>query len=224
MLYVIGDEDDEKRHRMHCSKAKIGPTLASIKGLTELSRFNEDKDVIVEVKGNSKHKLPTHQQDAIDSLMSVVQDELGCEARFTQTSDCETVLLYLQGKSVLACLVTMPIHPSKLVLMSDTITSTEVIVALSSSSSADENISPPHTNSVEPENRPTSTTLGVKLIWTAAIARRQGLAGRLLDAARKSFEFGRVVKREHIGFSQPTTEGLALALSYCRRPTIWGFA
>ena len=246
MLYVVGDVDDEKRHSVYCSKAKAGPTIAT-KGLSELARFNDDKDAIFELKGN-KQKRSTHQQEAIDTLMGVVQAELGSEAGFVSDSDA-SIMLYVRDKVVLACLVSQSVHPSKLVAMSATRTSTDVNIHLpaaaaaaaaaagvGSAASGGSNGAGPdtgpdpgaasrdHDDPLLLPPPPTSTTLGIKLIWTAAGARRQGLAGHLLDAARKSFEFGRLVRREHVAFSQPTTHGLALALAYCRRQFIWGYA
>jgi len=250
MLYVVGDVDDEKRHSVYCSKAKAGPTIAT-KGLSELARFNDDKDAIFELKGN-KQKRSTHQQEAIDTLMGVVQEELGSEAGFVSDSDA-SIMLYVRDKVVLACLVSQPVHPSKLVAMSATRTSTDVNIHLPAAAAAagvesagsggsnsaqtgpgpDPGTDPgsgpgaasrDHDDPLLLPPPPTSTTLGIKLIWTAAGARRQGLAGHLLDAARKSFEFGRLVRREHVAFSQPTTHGLALALAYCRRQFIWGYA
>ena len=245
MLYVVGDVDDEKRHSAYCSKAKAGPTIAT-KGLSELARFNDDKDAIFELKGN-KQKRSAHQQEAINSLMGIVQAELGSEAGFVSDSDA-SIMLYVRDKVVLACLVSQPVHPSKLVAMSATRTSTDVNIQLPAAAAAAAAVEPAtsggsnsaeadpgvgagigaatrdHGDSLLLPPPPTSTTLGIKLIWTAAGARRQGLAGRLLDAARKSFEFGRLVRREHVAFSQPTTHGLALALAYCRREFIWGYA
>jgi hypothetical protein len=232
MLFVVGDVDDEKRHNSFCSKSKAGPVMTSIKGLTELARFEDDKDVIVEIK--AKHKRSQHQQDAIDSLMQVVQAELGSEAGFvsahpdgSQCQERETLLLYLRDKVVLACIVTQPVHPSKIVAMSASVTSTEVDIALPAG--------PALGGATESENKkpqenaaaaapPSATTLGIKLMWTARAARKQGHCRRLLDAARKGFEFGRVVRREHVAFSQPTADGLALALAYCGRDSIWGYA
>lgn len=66
--------------------------------------------------------------------------------------------------------------------------------------------------------------LGVKLMWTAAKHRRQRVAQRLLDAARKSMVYGTVVQVESIAFSQPTEDGLAFAQAYCRRKRILAYA
>ena len=280
MLYVVGDVDDEKRHASFCSKAKAGPSLTSIKGLTELARFDDDgRDaVVVEVK--SKHKRTQHQQDAIDALMQAVQAELGSEAGFCSSITSpgsgpdgssssssrgvggggggETLLMYVRDRVVLACAVIQAVPPARLVALSAAVTATDVDIALPGAlpgagaalhaspaprPAAESTPAEPNPNSDPapatapgpaagpaagpgpgPGQPPSTPTLGIKLVWTAAAARRQGLAARLLDAARRSFEFGRLVRREHVAFSQPTAAGLGLALGYCRCEWVWGYA
>lgn len=66
--------------------------------------------------------------------------------------------------------------------------------------------------------------LGVKLMWTSAAHRRQRVAQRLLDAARKNMVYGTVVSMESIAFSQPTENGLAFAQAYCKTERILAYA
>lgn len=222
MLYLIGDIDDEKRHSTFCSKIKCGPTLPSLKGLSILTTFNNEQDTIIEIKP-TKQRRP--QQDAIDAIMKIVETELGSDETYSASalSDSGTagesgsILLYTRNKAVLGCLVTQQVSPGCLVALSKTVRTTDVNVPLPSDTS-----SPP--DDAAPSCMPTSTTLGVRLIWTLNTARRQGIAGRLIDAARQCFEFGRVVPRGHVAFSQPTNDGLDLALGYCRKDEVWGFA
>lgn len=53
--------------------------------------------------------------------------------------------------------------------------------------------------------------LGVSRIWTSTQQRKQGIARRLLDAARADFLYGMTVAKEKIAFSQPTASGQHLA-------------
>jgi ESCO1/2 acetyl-transferase/zinc-finger of acetyl-transferase ESCO len=225
MFYVVGDEEDEKRHLAFCTKAKAGPMLPTTKGLPVLATFNDEHDVIVEVKPG-KHKRPQHLQDSINAVLELVQTELGSEAHFVGDEE-ETSLLYLRDKRVLAALVVHAIQPSKLVALSASVTSTDVRISspgavVDKMTQAEAEAAQSNPMPATP-SRPPTTTLGVKLMWTGAGSRRAGLAGRLVDAARKSFEFGRIVRREHVCFSQPTSEGLAFGLSYCRSPSIWAY-
>ena len=215
MLFVIGDVDDEKRHQSFCSKTALGPTLASAKGFSTLATFDEGRDVVIAVKGGQKR---WHQPTAVDAILKVVQAELGSELDFA--SEAESVLLYLRGKSVLGCLVIEGVHPSKLVTLSATKTSTEAVV----STDDKENM---HVRSQADEGgrpKPNNVALGIKLVWVLGSSRRQGVAGRLIDTSRRTFEFGRIVNRDHVAFSQPTTDGLAMALAYSRSDCVWGYA
>lgn len=58
--------------------------------------------------------------------------------------------------------------------------------------------------------------MGVKLIWVNAAQRRQAVARRLLDSARKCFVYGTVVSTDKIAFSQPTQAGFEFACGYCQ--------
>lgn len=63
--------------------------------------------------------------------------------------------------------------------------------------------------------------MGVSRIWIARDLRRYGLAGELLDAARKCFVLGRPLKQEETAFSQPTESGLRLARKWYGNQSGW---
>jgi N-acetyltransferase len=57
-------------------------------------------------------------------------------------------------------------------------------------------------------------SLGVRLIWVVKQARRNGLAAKLLDAARGRFLISSTVAKSDVVFSQPSDDGLAFAFAY----------
>eukprot|EP00249_Psilotum_nudum_P018619 c26889_g1_i2 orf=877-2010(+) len=57
---------------------------------------------------------------------------------------------------------------------------------------------------------------GIKGIWVSRLERRKGIATKLLDAMRSSFSFGFVLQPLQCAFSQPTVDGKALAVNYCK--------
>lgn len=59
--------------------------------------------------------------------------------------------------------------------------------------------------------------LGVRQVWTSIRFRRQNIASRLVDCARKKFVFGRVAEKQNVLFSQPTSDGLQFAKAYVGR-------
>lgn len=56
--------------------------------------------------------------------------------------------------------------------------------------------------------------MAVRLIWVSAEHRRQGIASRLLDAAREHVVAGHVLQRRQLAFVQPTDAGCSLARAY----------
>jgi len=55
---------------------------------------------------------------------------------------------------------------------------------------------------------------GIRMMWTSQIARRKGVATKLMDCVRSQLAFGVVLSRDKIAFSQPTPEGTAFIQSY----------
>jgi hypothetical protein len=66
--------------------------------------------------------------------------------------------------------------------------------------------------------------LGVKVIWVSRAHRRQQIARELLDSARRCLVFGTVIPVSSVAFSQPTEDGFALAVSYCRSDSVLAYA
>ena len=149
------------------------------------------------------------------------------------------MLLYLKNKEVLGAAVTEPVLVKSLVTISSSMKTTDVNVNIKNPSMGQKIVVTPepkvdatYTGGNGCANAPAATfglgdvcslpskdTLGIKLIWVAKEARKQGIATKLIDCARKSFTYGFVVKKEHVAFSQPTDDGLALALRYTKKMT-----
>ncbi|KAL6312501.1 hypothetical protein AAG906_001807 [Vitis piasezkii] len=55
---------------------------------------------------------------------------------------------------------------------------------------------------------------GIRAIWVTPSNRRKHIASQLLDAVRKSFCMGFVLKSSQLAFSQPTSAGMELASNY----------
>jgi hypothetical protein len=66
--------------------------------------------------------------------------------------------------------------------------------------------------------------LGVKVIWVSRAHRREHIAHELLDCARRCLVFGTVIPVSSVAFSQPTEDGFALAVSYCRSDSVLAYA
>jgi N-acetyltransferase len=238
MLYVVGDVEDENRHMKNCSKVRDGLILKSLKGLKQIlvEDHSRSKPIgeIFEVRRSSVGSLPENIRIVIDT----VEDELGISADDIPTR-AEAIYLYtINGKTVVACLVAEEICQTSFVPLSESLTATEAVVekkgrreahkidqendpsiAANILSNADE----PHRilhGEVVSEKK---TTLGVRQMWVHKAHRRRGYMRALLDTARKHFLFGTVVMKSHVGYSQPTEDGLRFALGYSESDTVWGY-
>lgn len=69
-----------------------------------------------------------------------------------------------------------------------------------------------------------SRLMGVKLVWVHPTKRRQAVASRLLDTARRCFSYGAVISIDCVAFSQPTETGFAFASRYCQSDQILAYA
>ncbi|XP_053301261.1 N-acetyltransferase ESCO2 [Pleuronectes platessa] len=66
---------------------------------------------------------------------------------------------------------------------------------------------------------PEPAMCGISRIWVFSLARRQGVATRMLDTVRSSFTYGSHLTKEEIAFSDPTPDGKVFATKYCSTPT-----
>lgn len=66
---------------------------------------------------------------------------------------------------------------------------------------------------------PEPALCGISRVWVFSLARRQGIATRMLDTVRSTFMFGSYLTKEEIAFSDPTPDGKLFATKYCNTPT-----
>jgi N-acetyltransferase len=73
----------------------------------------------------------------------------------------------------------------------------------------------------EADKREHPAMLGISRIWTHRSERRNGVATKLLDAARTGFQPLFVVNKDKVAFSQPTELGASLARKWFGRDEGW---
>lgn len=66
---------------------------------------------------------------------------------------------------------------------------------------------------------PEKALCGISRIWVFNLARRKGIATRMLDTVRSTFMYGSHLTKEEIAFSDPTPDGKLFATKYCNTPT-----
>ena len=86
MLYVLGDHDDEQRHKQNCSKMRDGPILTSLKGLKVVAEVEDKrggKGSILEIRQMQCKGSHIHSSNAanfpvgIVDVLTLVNKELG---------------------------------------------------------------------------------------------------------------------------------------------------
>ncbi|XP_029352058.1 N-acetyltransferase ESCO2 [Echeneis naucrates] len=65
---------------------------------------------------------------------------------------------------------------------------------------------------------PEAAVCGISRIWVFSLARRQGIATRMLDTVRSTFTYGSHLTKEEIAFSDPTPDGKLFATKYSNTP------
>ncbi|XP_042359387.1 N-acetyltransferase ESCO2 [Plectropomus leopardus] len=65
---------------------------------------------------------------------------------------------------------------------------------------------------------PEQALCGISRIWVFSLARRQGIATRMLDTVRSTFSYGSHLTKEEIAFSDPTPDGKLFATKYSNTP------
>lgn len=142
----------------------------------------------------------TKRQKVADILWTVQVDLAAIELTQAQLNDCQ-IYLYIRNKRCIGALVAENISVAYRVMSSN---SNVMIHDTAHLVKSDDNI---QINKLEP----IKVTCGVSRIWVHKHHRRQGVAGKLLEAMRSSFIYGIELKWSQIAFSQPTQMGLALA-------------
>ena len=188
---------------------------------------------VLEVRWAERHRL---LQEPLRTVLERVQTELGSTLDLLQ-GPADAVLLLVRAQKVVACVVREAVSPRQLVSLSLSRTSVDVDITTDAAAARPGSSSPPPSGATvsaaeqgqggdteeEKVRRPHGDTLGIKLVWVHDKCRRSGVASRILDTARRTFEFGRTVKKEHVAYSQPTEAGLNLFLAYSKQDSIWGY-
>ncbi|KAL8598962.1 hypothetical protein ACOMHN_006772 [Nucella lapillus] len=62
------------------------------------------------------------------------------------------------------------------------------------------------------------TSVGIGRLWVYRPSRKRGIASRLLDCVRQWFEYGFVIPKSQLAFSDPTSDGRMFAAKYTGTP------
>lgn len=228
-FYLIGDEEDEKEHAKYC--AEMGQAVRC-----KFSKNNMPRKIHTFDKWATIVEFPPSDMKTDESLQKVaaqMKDDIGFDVD-TVDDENETLQLYiyLENGDILGVLLFERIvkHSAHAVFDRIAPAFTEVENLLHAQSTAIEPSLPSCSLSITPragfvdnvlqEDLPGEFNLGVRYIWVHKKWRRKGIASSLCDIARRNAEYGKVIKRSAVSFSQPTSCGVCFAVSYTKNASI----
>lgn len=241
LLYVPGVPDDVKRHAIHCRKQQEQrergiywrPSHRTTDNIYHLKNISGTKRTTNKLRTNTKtvrgsnsqrNKEPSLSSSASSSLwprlMDYVSKDMGLSTIYQQhqpRTNTSAFVYVPPGTSRVVGLVTVepisyayPVTSLRSLLpkhQSTTVSDIEKRTVPGADTKEQETSS----DSIQCKRK---AMLGVSLLWTHSSWRRQGIARRLLDAARQTAIFGLCVPKSQLAFSSPTQSGWALAQSY----------
>jgi len=152
----------------------------------------DDGGRIVLVRGHD----PAAHLHKVQQVLQLVQKEMSY-ARQATVLPQESCFLYVRNKHVVGLILVVSIKEAFRLIPGD---------------GGDDDVS-----DVKVSQKPTTAHLGVSLVWVQRALRRQKIATRLVEAARRHTIYGVHVPLDAVAFSQPTSLGHALARRVLQR-------
>ncbi|XAR51148.1 hypothetical protein NMG60_11005698 [Bertholletia excelsa] len=226
--YAAGDEGDEKLHKAFHKNYINGIQFKGWRNEREICMPSLKRGRILLVLDDD----PMPHKNKVQEVVKMMEMELGEGWIFHK--NCK-VYLFINSQRIAGCLVAEPTKMAYKVLLcskegspkcpdikerrtcptalqfGEVIFQREVIRKASSASDMSES----NLNGVilcEEEAVP--ALCGIRAIWVSPSNRRKRIASHLLDAARRTFCEGVTLELSQLAFSQPTSAGKALAISY----------
>ena len=160
-------------------------------------------------------------QDTISRVLNTVKEELGSTTDYIKGT--ETIYFYIHRQLVIGCLIIEKLDTStKLVLLSSEQSASDLMVSNDKTINNNEKPIENTKSDGSPTNHP---LVGIRQIWVDRKFRKQKVANKLVDDARKNFLYGVIIPRNGIAFSQPTSDGQAFGFAYTNNShNIWAYA
>ncbi len=197
MMWVQGAPDDEAQHEAFCSSFLKGIPFLGWRKERVAAEWPEDGRGegarVVEIRPND----PSKHLSKLKEVLKQADADMGFARRKEEVVK-QRAFIYISGKRVVGCILAEAINSERLLLKD-----------------AEHGSSTTEPQSKTAPDKETAAMVGIYQMWTHQSYRRKGIATRLLDTVRQRFVWGMNMGREALAFSQPTTDGLALAQAYC---------
>ncbi|PRQ44132.1 putative N-acetyltransferase ESCO, zinc-finger, N-acetyltransferase ESCO, acetyl-transferase [Rosa chinensis] len=228
VMYVTGDEEDEKAHK--------GFHNDYTRGIQFKGWCNERVVHSLKVGGGRILLVldgdPPAQRNKVEKVVTMMETELGSGWILPKLFK---VYLFVLSTRIVGCLVAEPITKAHKVLScavdgssgsASTATNKTKLTTLQfgeikfhrevirKAPSAPEPLNECFTGAIVCEKEAVPAVCGIRAIWVTPANRRKHIATHLLDALRKSFCMGFVLEHSQLAFSPLTSAGNALVSNY----------
>ena len=132
MFYILGDFEDEKRHKSFCEQSQKSLLLKGNideRQIVETLRGEDlgsvdDRIILIRGARSSKQKIDAA---SLNHILETVQAALGSSLDLMESAE-ESCLLYIRNKEVLGCIIVEPVAKRCLVSITNTMKTTDVNV------------------------------------------------------------------------------------------------
>ncbi|KAK8628887.1 hypothetical protein V6N13_009467 [Hibiscus sabdariffa] len=228
LKYSPGDEVDEQNHTLFHKNFTLGIQFKGWRNERVVHTSNGDRGRVVLVLDSD----PVAQRNKVQEVVKMMEAELGEGWIFHKL--CK-VYLFISSQRVAGCLVAEPIKEAFEVLSCSVGERREGATAKKARSSSGElqfgdivlrrevmKRAPSEVSqkgAILCRREGVGAACGIRAIWVTPSNRRKGIATELLEAVRKSFCRGCVIGKAEVAFSQPSSDGQALASNYTGTPS-----
>eukprot|EP00730_Choanoeca_flexa_P013132 TRINITY_DN4995_c0_g1_i2.p1 TRINITY_DN4995_c0_g1~~TRINITY_DN4995_c0_g1_i2.p1 ORF type:complete len:358 (+),score=56.77 TRINITY_DN4995_c0_g1_i2:140-1213(+) len=220
-IYSAGDPTDEKQHKALHDIAVNGEKFNNrVKDNLVVWRDVVNNHMIVMISSDQKGALAVKAslvRDRVDAILGCSLSPLGTAKTF----------LYIAQHRVVGCVVSRSITSAHRVVNQALASpaSTEDTQLLESQPSHSEldlsrEASDRERGLVECSASAEPAALGISKVWVLPSFRRQGIASRMLESARRHTLYGLHVPADQVAFTSPTANGRELAAKYTGRQGI----
>ncbi|NWX93882.1 ESCO2 acetyltransferase, partial [Nothoprocta pentlandii] len=197
MIYTAASPEDEAQHIQHHERFLEGLRYVGWKKERVVAEFWDGKIVLI-LPDDPKYAVKKAEdvREIVDNELGFKQVTLNCPAK------TKMYLFVSNEKMIVGCLVTESIKQAFRVL---------------SEAGAGQEV-PQQQRAWRCAAEPEPALCGVSRLWVFSLARRKGVARRMLDVARNTFMYGCYLSTDEIAFSDPTPDGKLFATRYCQTP------
>ncbi|KAM8810013.1 N-acetyltransferase ESCO2 [Eudromia elegans] len=203
MIYTAASPEDEAQHIQHHERFLEGLRYVGWKKERVVAEFWDGKIVLI-LPDDPKYAVKKAEdvREIVDNELGFKQVTLNCPAK------TKMYLFVSNEKMIVGCLVAESIKQAFRVLSEPG----------AAQAAGQDVLQQQQQRAWRCSAQPEPALCGVSRVWVFSLARRKGVARRMLDVVRSTFTYGCYLSTEEIAFSDPTPDGKLFATRYCQTP------